>query len=111
MSGSATARVIVRLRPMESISDLDLDAIQGRLEEIKDLHPELIDSRLSDAPYVTVIAQIDRTQALGLERLKRALRDMPGVATRLYIRPGKEIELEAADLSSIQSAADADAES
>lgn len=105
VSGQGTARVIVRLRPSESISAIDLHAIQAQLREIVDFDPELVDSRLSDAPYVTIIVRIDATQGAALDRLKRALRGLPGLLPHLYMAPGKEIALDEADLASLELAA------
>ena len=83
------------------IEDIDLDAIVSRAE---DFDAEIIDSRISDAPYVSVIVKTPIIDNKVLTELKSKFSNLPSMYARLWQHAGAELPLEGADISALQKA-------
>ena len=78
------ATIVLRIRPIESMDDLDLSEIRDRLRRLSDLSPELDDTRLSDAPYVSLKLDLPLIDATLVQRLREALADLQGVVVQVW---------------------------
>jgi len=81
------------------MEDIDLDLIQERMKDLVDWQPELQDTRLSDAPYVTVIVLIPTIDAKAVMRLKAAFGHLRRMRIWLWQRIGVEVPLDAVDVA------------
>lgn len=98
-------QLILRIRPTTGMEDLDLDKIRARIQRLTTWQAELQDSRLSDAPYVSVIARIPQLDAAAMTELKRAFARLPRMSVHLWQRIGDETLLQTADLATFTQAA------
>lgn len=98
-------QLILRIRPTTGMEDLDLDKIRARIQRLTTWQAELQDSRLSDAPYVSVIARIPQLDAAAMTELKRAFARLPHMSVLLWQRIGDETLLQTADLATVTQAA------
>jgi hypothetical protein len=80
------------------MDDLDLDLVRDRMARLPDWRTELRDTRLSDAPYVTVVAEIPALHEQAFEQLRVAFSNLPRMRAMIWRRPGLEIPIEEADL-------------
>lgn len=97
-------RVVLRVRPAEVMEDLDLDTLGDRLHRLKDWRAQLHDTRLSDAPYVSITVDLPSIGGPEVARLKEALSGLPNMRVFLWQR-GAEVPLQAADVSALEIAA------
>lgn len=98
-------RVVVRVRPIEVMDDLDLDVVERRLRGLSEWAVEVDDTRLTDATYVTVVAEHERIDEASITRLREALADLPRMRALLWRRSAPEVPLESAPLSAFVDAA------
>ena len=96
-------KIILRIRPTETMDDLDLELIRQRIEPFEDWSAELHDTRLSDATYVTVTVEIPALDEKSLARLKTAFAGLPRMRAMLFRRVGVEIALETANAAKLHS--------
>ena len=99
-------RVVLRVRPAEVMDDLNLDLIRRRLARLAPWRAELRDTRLTDAPYVTVVASIDAIDDAAADALRRGLADLPRMRVLLWRGPGAETPLAQADTAALAAAAE-----
>lgn len=97
---------MLRVRPEEVMEDLDLEVIGERLRHLEGWTAELLDSRLSDAPYVTVVAEIPEIDPEAVRRLQQALGDLPRMRAGLWRSVDAEMPLAEADGAILEEAAD-----
>jgi hypothetical protein len=97
-------KIVLRVRPKEVMEELNLDLIRER-SSLMDIEMEVQDTRLSDAPYISVVAKIPTINEEVLARLKGAFRDMPRMQVNLWIRIGKEVALDTVDTAVLEKAA------
>ncbi len=81
------------------MEDLDLDLIQKRVMHLKDWEIKVHDTRLSDAPYISVVVKIPVINIDTLNRLKEAFKDMPCMYAMVWIRAGVEVPLNLVDIA------------
>jgi hypothetical protein len=98
-------RVVLRVRPEETMDDLDLAQVRQRLARLRGWQTELRDTRLSDATYVTVVATVDAIDAAATETLRQELSDLPRMRVFLWRGLGEETPLALADASTLNEAA------
>lgn len=99
------ARIVLRIRPLEIMEDLQIDTIRERVSQLADLGAELQDTRLSDAPYVTVVADPPTIGDDTLARLQAAFAGLPRMRAWLWQGVGAETLLDEADLEVLERAA------
>lgn len=99
-------RIILRIRPAEVMDDLDIEAVRTRVNLLADWEAEVQDTRLSDAPYVTVVATTEMFDANAAEQLKKAFADMPRMQAQVWRRSKSEVPLDFADSSLLEEAAE-----
>jgi hypothetical protein len=98
-------KIVVRFRPVEVMEQINLDLIRQAMGYVPDWETELQDTRLSDAPYVTVIVNIPEINQKALARLQGALANLPGMRAKVMLAIGEELPLEAVDLAGLARAA------
>ncbi len=98
-------KIVLRLRPAEVMEQINLDLIRDAMRDLQGWGPELQDTRLSDAPYVSVIVKIPEIDARALARLKNAFANLPGMHARIMLAIGEELPLDAVDLAGLTRAA------
>ncbi len=98
------SEIIVRIRPRDTMDDLDVDLVQARAERLTDWKAEFHDTRLSDAPYVTFVLRIPEITAEAVAQLKTEFGDLPRMRARLYTETGNEIPLATAELEGVKRA-------
>jgi hypothetical protein len=86
------------------MEDLDLDTVGERVRRLEDWRAELHDTRLSDAPYVSITVDLPSIGEPEVARLKEAFSDLPHMRVSLWQR-GAEVPLQAADVSALEIAA------
>ena len=99
-------RIILRIRPIDVIEDIDLDIIKARAASLTDWESEVKDTRLTDATYVTVIVKTQTIDAEKAERLKRAFAGLPKMRAQVWRRSESEAPLDTADLALLEGAAE-----
>jgi hypothetical protein len=95
-------RIIVRIRPREVIEDIDLDAILARIKNFD--AAEIVDSRISDAPYVTVIVKTPTIDNKVLTELKSRLSNLQSMYAELIVGVGTELPIEDVDIAALENA-------
>lgn len=100
-------QILLRIRPTTVLEDLKLDLIRRRMQRLTNWQAELQDTRLSDAPYVSVIAQIPQLDAAAVDEIKRAFTRLPHMRVQIWQRVGEEIPLQSANLIIVTAAAQA----
>ena len=98
-------KIVLRLRPAEVMEQINLDLIREAMRDLQDWEPELQDTRLSDAPYVSVIVKNPKIDARALGRLKSVFANLPGMRARVMLAVGEELPLEDVDLAGLTRAA------
>jgi hypothetical protein len=97
-------RIVLRIRAIESMADLDLGLVRQSVRALEDLDPEVRDTRLSDAPYVTVTLGLERPDEAMLHRLQEAFRDLPRVVVQLWAGAGRVVSLQSARPADLEAA-------
>jgi hypothetical protein len=98
-------RLLLHVWPAQVLEDLDLDLLTARAAALEGWQVELHDTRLSDAPYVTVVAEAADITSGELDRLQVAFADLPQMDARLWVGVGKEVSLASVDAALIREAA------
>jgi len=99
--------IVLRIRPIESMDDLDLSAIRDRMGRLSDLSPELDDTRLSDAPYVSLKLDLPLIDTALVQRLRDALSDLEGVVVQVWNGRPQPTRLSDANAEALESASQA----
>ncbi len=94
----------MRIRPLEVIDDLDLDIVRARAERLTSWNVEVQDSRLSDAPYFTLILRLPEIGSGSLIQIKQAFADLGRMRAVLWSAKGKEVPLTKAKLDDLDGA-------
>jgi hypothetical protein len=92
-------QILLRIRPAAVMEDLNLEIIRARAQRLTNWQADLQDTRLSDAPYVTVIAKIPQLDAAAVAELKRAFARLPRMRAQVWQRVGEETPLQRANLT------------
>jgi hypothetical protein len=87
------------------LTDLDLEELRERLARLPGWTSELRDTRLSDAPYVTVVAGTETLDEGAAETLRDALSDLNEAHAVLWLGIGSERRLESCDLAALAAGA------
>jgi len=98
-------RIVIRIRPAEVMDDLDLDIVRERAALLREWQAEVKDSRLGDAPYVTVVATTPVVTAERIAELKGALGELPRMRALVWLSPTDEVPLDVANAATFQVAA------
>ncbi|MGH3811174.1 MAG: hypothetical protein ACRDUV_01805 [Pseudonocardiaceae bacterium] len=98
------ARVLLRFRAVETVVDLDLAAVTERAERLNRWQAEVFDTRLSDAPYVSVVVTIDDVDDEAVEELRATFLDLQGMTPHVLRAIGDEVPLERADTALLETA-------
>ena len=98
-------KIVLRLRPAEVMEQINLDLIREAMRYLPDWETELQDTRLSDAPYVSVLVKIPEIDSKALARLQGAFASLPGMRAKVMLAVGEELPLEAIDLAGLTRAA------
>jgi hypothetical protein len=99
-------KIILRARPKEVMEDINLDVILEHVSRLGQMaETEIIDSRLTDAPYITIIVKVLDVDNAVLDQLKSDLSDLAGMNVKVWRRGGKEVPLDEIDLSGLKEAA------
>jgi hypothetical protein len=101
------ATIVLRIRPTDSMDDLDLSAIRDRMRPLTDLSPELDDARLSDAPYVSLTLDLPVTDARMVRRLQDALSGLEGIVVQVWNGQPQPLRLMDVDAETLANAAQA----
>ena len=99
-------RIVLRVRPAEVMDDLRLALIQERARRLPDWDIEVHDTRLSDAPYISIAARMPAITEETVARLKAAFADLPGMRVLLWQRVGVERSLQDVDPAILSGDAD-----
>jgi hypothetical protein len=84
-------RIIIRVRPRVVVTDLDPDILRARARALDGWRVEVDDTRLTDAPFLTVVAEREEALDTAAERaLKDAFADLPGMIAYVWKGPGTE---------------------
>jgi hypothetical protein len=97
-------RLIIRIRPQEVMEDLDLAVVQQRAEGLAEWHAEVVDTRLSDAPYVALVLDVPCVDDHLENELRRALAELPRMRASLYRRGQSEASIGTVDQRMLESA-------
>lgn len=84
-----------------------MNALTAMTLPLKDLRPELRDTRLSNAPFVTLILDLPTLDAKHLTRLRRALPDAPYLTVSVWTGYGQSVRLADANPETLIAAAQA----
>ncbi len=98
------ARVVLRFRAVETVADLDLAAVTEHAERLGRWQAEVFDTRLSDAPYVSVVVTIADVDDEAAEELRGTFLDLPGMTPYVLGAIGDEVPLERADTALLETA-------
>lgn len=99
-------KIILRVRPKEVMEDINLNIISEHTSQLgADAETEIIDSRLTDAPYVTIIVKVLDVDNELLDQLKSNLSDLAGMNVKVWQRAGKEVPLDELDVTGLKEAA------
>lgn len=92
-------RIVLVVRPQEVMDDLDLDLLRTRIDGLAGWQAEVQDSRLSDAPYVIVVAspRSAEVDTAAVRELQQAFGDLPRMSVRLWQGVGDEASLDRID--------------
>ena len=96
--------IVLRIRPAEIMEDLDLDVVRERATRLADWATDVQDTRLFDAPYVSVVVTMPAINFETAARLKAAFADLPRMRANVWQRIGAEVPLAAADLAVLEEA-------
>lgn len=99
-------QLIVRVRPAEVMEDIDLDVIRERAARLRGWDVDVRDSRVSDAPFVTLVARTREITDAAAEEIRRELADLPRMRALVWRRHGNELELPTATSAVLQDASE-----
>jgi hypothetical protein len=97
--------IVLRIRPAEVMEDIDLAVIRHRMKHLAGWESELQDTRLSDAPYVSVVVLVTVIDAAALARLKATFAGLPKMRAQIVLSVGVELPLDAIDVHQLRAAA------
>lgn len=97
--------LVLRVRPKVSVTDVDLDDLRARLARLREWTADVRDTRLSDAPYVTVVAETTRLDEDAAAALRDVLLRVPRADVDLWLGIGTQRPLETCDLATLEAAA------
>jgi hypothetical protein len=98
-------RLVLRVRPLETMGDLDVGAVREHAARLEMWEAEVRDTRLSDAPFVTVVVAAPGLTPEALASLKAGFTQLPRVRVVVWLKEGVESPLETADLAALAQAA------
>ena len=98
-------RILLRIRPLETMNDLNLELIQKRASSLADWSARVSDTRLSDAPYISMTIDLPEVSEDELVRLKEALLGMPRMPVYLWMGRKREMALDLVDVKALDEAA------
>lgn len=98
-------KIILRIRPEQSIEELDLNVIKQRAMMFKNGEARVHDSRISDAPYITVIVMISIIDDASMSQLKEIFTNLLHMHVNVLQEIGLEICLNEADVTIFKKAA------
>jgi hypothetical protein len=98
-------KIVLRIRPAEVMEDIDLAFLRHRMKQLAGWESELQDTRLSDAPYVSVVMQVTAIDAAALARLKAAFAGLPKMRALIVLSVGVELPLDAIGVDQLRAAA------
>ena len=98
-------RLVLRVRPEGLLTDLDLEQLRERLARLSGWASEVRDTRLSDAPYVTVVAETATLDEGAAAMLRAALADLEAMDVNVWLGIANERTLESCDLASLNAGA------
>ncbi|HEX2049183.1 MAG TPA: hypothetical protein VHJ34_00960 [Actinomycetota bacterium] len=96
--------VLLRVRARTEPEDLDVDEVRRRLAQATSWRCEVDDTRLSDAPFVSVIAGTDVIDDASTETLRAALADLERMRVTVWSGSGQESPLESATAEALGAA-------
>jgi hypothetical protein len=85
--------IVLRFRPLEVVTDLDPAILHARAAKLTGWQTRVVDSRLTDATFLTVVASIDKVDEPAEQRLKDAFSELPGMQAYVWQAPTHEIPL------------------
>jgi hypothetical protein len=94
----------VRVRPLEVMDDLDLDLVQAKVGQLRNWEVEFQDTRLSDAPYVTLIMKLPEINLQVLTQLKTTFADFGRMRAQLWIEQGVEVPISTIQIADLERA-------
>lgn len=100
-------QVLLRVRARTAPEDLDLDELRRRLAQASSWRCEIDDTRLSDAPFVSVIAGTDTIDDASTETLRAALADLERMRVAVWSGIGAESPLDSAGPATLDAASHA----
>lgn len=100
-------RILVRIRPVGMLKDIDLAIIMCRLRLVEGWAPGLDDARATDASYVNIILSMPATGEDEVKKLRSTFEEMPRMRAFLWKGHKSEVPLDKVDVSTLESAADA----
>jgi hypothetical protein len=98
-------KIVLRIRPAEVMEDIDLAFIRNRMKHLAGWVSELQDTRLSDAPYISVVVQVTAIDAAALARLKATFAGLPKMRAQVVLSVGVELPLDAIEVDQLRTAA------
>jgi hypothetical protein len=100
-------RVVLHLRPTETVAGLELGVVEERATQLTAWRAEVQDTRLSDAPFLTVVVTGVEINDHAAAELRDAFRDLPTMTAYVVHAIGDERPLEQTDTDLLQTAAHA----
>lgn len=91
------ARVILRFRPATTLAGLNLAAVQERAAQLSRWRAEVVDTRLSDATFISAVLTTTTVDAAAVAELHTAFADLPGMHPYVLRAIGDEHPLDQAD--------------
>jgi hypothetical protein len=101
------ARVVLRLRPTGTFAEMDPGTVATHLGRLRRWQTEVVDSRISDAPYLTVLASIEDIDDDAAAELRDVLGGVPAMRTYLLRTVSDEWPLRDAGADALRAAATA----
>lgn len=97
--------IVLRIRPDAVMGDLDLDRIRVWAGRLPGWTTEVRDTRLTDAPYITVIATTPAITNEVANTLRSRSSDLPRMGVFIWCGVGREVPLDKADVKVLEDAA------
>jgi hypothetical protein len=101
-------RLVVRVRPENTIDDLDISVVRERVDGLSGWDVEVEDTTLYDATYVTVVARPEKLDDDAIEALRSALANLPQMRPMVWRRSASDVPLAEADPETLRTIAESD---